>query len=152
MGVRKTLLLVEDNKQEEILTLRALQKHGVQADIVVCRDGTDALDWVFARGKYAERDRQIAPSVILLDLKLPKLDGHEVLAALRENPDTKQWPVVIMTTSKRESDVQKCYDHGANSYVQKPVNYKEFLQIIENIGTYWLKINENPPWPKENYL
>ena len=142
MNSYKVVLLIEDNVQDELLTVRSLQAQGIRHEIIVCRDGAEALEWLFAEGAYADRDPAIVPTVVLLDLKLPKLDGHQVLAAIRANQKTKRLPVVILTTSKEESDVAQSYDHGANSYVQKPVNFKEFSEAIKNLGVYWLLLNE----------
>ena len=140
----KTILLVEDNKQDELLTIRALQKHGIRHEIVVCRDGAEALDWLKARGQHSKRDLTLVPTVVLLDLKLPKIGGLEVLAAIRNDINTKKLPVVILTTSKEESDIAQSYDNGANSYVQKPVNFNEFSEAVKNLGQYWLRLNEPP--------
>ena len=147
MEQRKVVLLVEDNKQDEILTIRALKQHGLRTEIVVCRDGAEALDWMFAKGQFAFREASLVPAFVLLDLKLPKIDGHQVLSAIRQNPKTKRLPVVVLTTSKEESDVGKCYDCGANSYVQKPVNYNDFSAVIKSLGNYWLYTNEPPVLP-----
>jgi two-component system, response regulator len=140
----KTILLIEDNKQDEILTLKALKKHDLNHDIVICRDGAEALDWIFMRGQYATRNSAQVPTVTLLDLKLPKKDGHEVLAEMRSSPMTKKWPVVILTSSREESDLAKSYESGANSYVQKPVDFNAFSEAVRNLGVYWLFINIPP--------
>jgi two-component system response regulator len=144
MDKHNVILLVEDNKQDELLTIRALQKHGVRHTIVVCRDGAEALDWIFSKGVHFSRDPMLVPTVVLLDLKLPKVNGLEVLAAIRANSATRRLPVVILTTSKEEADIAQSYDFGANSYVQKPVNYHEFSEAIKNLGIYWLLVNEPP--------
>ncbi len=141
---RKVILLVEDNQQDELLTIRALRQHGLRNEIVVCRDGKEALDWIFVRGEHIGRDETVVPDVILLDLKLPKLDGHEVLAAIRADETTRRLPVVILTTSKEQSDIMRSYDIGANSYVQKPVSYDDFSEVVRQLGVYWLRTNEAP--------
>lgn len=144
MKSQKVILLVEDNKQDELLTIRALQKHGMRQEIIVCRDGAEALDWIFATGKHSGRNPATVPTVILLDLKLPKLNGHEVLAAVRRDPTTKHLPIVVLTTSREESDVCASYESGANSYVQKPVSFDEFSDVVKSLGHYWLNVNEPP--------
>jgi CheY-like chemotaxis protein len=143
MEEKKTILLVEDNLQDELLTIRALKQNGIRHDIVVCRDGLEALDWLLFRGDFKNRDQSQNPAVILLDLKLPKLDGHQVLSAIRADRQLKFLPVVILTTSKEESDVLKSYENGANSYIQKPVNFDDFSKAIRNLGIYWLLMNES---------
>ncbi len=140
----KLILLIEDNRQDELLTIRALRQNGIQHQILVCRDGVEALDWIFRRGSFRDRDRELVPTVTLLDLKLPRLDGHEVLAKMRAEATTKNWPVVVLTSSKEESDVDRSYENGANSYVQKPVNFAEFSEAIKNLGIYWLLTNHPP--------
>ena len=144
MEKKKIILLVEDNRQDEILTIRALRQHMVHNEIIVCRDGVEALDWIFVKGSHRYRDTNIVPDVILLDLKLPKVDGHEVLATIRGNEKTKRLPIVILTSSKEESDIVKSYDNGANSFVQKPVSYEDFSEIVRQLGVYWLFTNEPP--------
>jgi two-component system response regulator len=144
MEQRKVILLVEDNHQDELLTVRALKSHGLRNEIVICRDGVEAIDWLFEKGAHVGRDPSLVPDVILLDLKLPKLDGHEVLQEIRAHLRTKRIPVVILTTSKEESDIARSYDHGANSYVQKPVSFEAFSEIIQRLGIYWLRTNEPP--------
>lgn len=140
----KPILLVEDNEQDELLTIRALKQHNIHNEVVVTRDGPEALDWLFCRGAYAGRDTTIKPQVILLDLKLPKLNGLEVLKEIRENPATKRLPVVILTTSNEDTDILSGYDLGANSYVRKPVDFDQFAEAIKNLGLYWLVLNETP--------
>lgn len=144
MEKHKVILLVEDNKQDELLTVRAFKKNGIRHEIVVCRDGEQALDWLFVRGQYADRDPHVCPVVILLDLKMPKLSGHEVLAEIRKHPRTKRLPVVILTTSTEESDITASYDGGANSFVQKPIDFNDFSEAVKNLGVYWLLLNQPP--------
>ena len=148
METRKTVLLVEDSRQDELLMLRALSLHGLREDVVVCRDGAEALDWIFARGRFSTRDASVLPDVVFLDLKLPKIDGIEVLSVIRHHPPTRYLPVVILTTSREESDVAKSYAGGANSFVQKPISYDEFSELIKRLGVYWLMTNE-PPLPSQ---
>ncbi len=140
----KIVLLVEDNPDDEALTLRALHKHNMANEIVVARDGQEALDFLFGEGKYSDRDTSILPQVILLDLKLPKIDGLEVLARLRSNEQTRHVPVVILTSSNHEQDMVRCYDLGANSYVRKPVDFEQFIEAAHQLGLYWLVLNEAP--------
>jgi CheY-like chemotaxis protein len=144
MEQRKTILFVEDNKQDELLTMRALKQHHGRVEVAVCRDGAEALDWIFSRGQYANRDNTLVPNVILLDLKLPKVDGHQVLRTIRNDPRTKRLPVVILTTSKEASDLATSYDNGANSYVHKPVSFDDFSEVVKSLGVYWLDTNEPP--------
>lgn len=140
----KSILLVEDNPDDEALTLRALRKNNIINDIVVARDGAEALDYVFCTGKYASRDVNELPILILLDLKLPKVDGLEVLYRLRENVKTKVLPVVVLTSSSEEQDIMKSYLFGANSYVRKPVEFEQFIKAVGMLGIYWLLLNESP--------
>lgn len=144
MTKTQIILLVEDNPDDEILTLRALKKHNLGNDVVVARDGVEALDFLFASGSYADREPAKMPAVVLLDLKLPRLDGLEVLKRMREDRRTKRLPVVILTTSAEQADMLKGYDLGANSYVRKPVDFAEFIAAIGNLGLYWLVLNETP--------
>ena len=139
------ILLIEDSLSDEKLTLLAFQKSRVSADVVVVRDGAEALDWLFARGAHADRDASQLPQVVLLDLKLPKVTGLEVLRAVRDNPRTKRLPVVLLTSSKEEQDVIAGYDLGANSYVRKPVDFGDFAEAIRQLGLYWLVLNETAP-------
>jgi two-component system response regulator len=141
----KTILLVEDDPNDEALTLRAFAKNGITNDIVVVRDGAEALDWLFVRGSHAGRDPLHVPQVVLLDLNLPKISGLEVLRALRADPRTKRLPVVLLTSSKEERDVIGAYDLGANSYVRKPVGFTEFTEAMRQLGLYWLVLNEPDP-------
>jgi two-component system response regulator len=141
----KMILIVEDNSDDEALTIRALKKNNIGNRLVVVRDGAEALDYLFCTGIYSERDPRDLPQVILLDLKLPKVDGLEVLKGIRADPRTSLLPVVILTSSKEEQDVLQSYKNGANSYVRKPVNFNEFLEAARQIGLYWLILNEVPP-------
>ena len=141
----KMILLVEDNPDDEALTLRALKKNNIGNELVVVRDGAEALDFIFCQGAYADRNPRDMPEVILLDLKLPKIDGLEVLRRIRANENTKLLPVVILTSSKEEQDRLKGYSLGANSYVQKPVDFDQFIGAVRQLGLYWLVLNEAPP-------
>lgn len=141
----KMILLVEDNADDEALTLRALNKNRVANSVVVVRDGAEALDFLFCKGAYADRDPLDMPQVTLLDLKLPKVDGLEVLRQMRNDPRTKTLPVVILTSSKEEQDLVAAYTNGANSYVRKPVDFNQFADSIKQLGMYWLILNEVPP-------
>jgi two-component system response regulator len=139
------ILLVEDNKDDEDLTLRAFAKNNVSNEIKVTRDGAEALDFLFGTGAHAGRDLTVMPSVILLDLKLPKIDGLEVLRRIRSEPTTKLLPVVVLTSSKEEQDLVRSYSLGANSYVRKPVDFNEFVVAVTQLGCYWLLLNEITP-------
>ena len=141
----KIILLVEDNPDDETLTLRALKKNNIKNKVIVVRDGVEALDYLFCRGEYADRDPGLPPQVVLLDLKLPKLDGLEVLRQIRANEQTKLQPVVILTSSKEDQDLINGYKLGVNSYVRKPVNFEDFSEAIRQLGLYWLILNEIPP-------
>lgn len=140
----KILLLVEDNPDDEALTLRALKKHNLANRIVVARDGQEALDFLFGDGKFSGRDTSELPQIILLDLKLPKLNGLEVLEAMRANHQTRNIPVVVLTSSNEERDILRSYDLGANSYVRKPVDFEQFFEAARQLGLYWLVLNEVP--------
>lgn len=140
----KILLLVEDNPDDEALTLRALRKYNLANEVVVARDGQEALDYLFGDGEFSGRDTSQLPQVILLDLKLPKVDGLQVLERLRAHPQTRRVPVVVLTSSNEESDLIRSYDLGANSYVRKPVDFEEFLEAARQLGLYWLVLNEVP--------
>lgn len=141
----KIILLVEDNSDDEALTLRALKKNNITNEVVVARDGVEALDYLFGTGQYASRDLNAMPQVVLLDLKLPKVDGFEVLRQLRANERTKLLPVVILTTSNEESDRINGYGLGANSFVRKPVEFDRFIDAVRQLGLYWLILNEPVP-------
>jgi len=141
----KTILLVEDNADDEALTLRALKKSNILNEVAVARDGAEALDYLFAAGAYAGRSASNLPQVVLLDLKLPKVDGLEVLRRLRSDERTKLLPVVILTSSKEETDIINGYEFGCNSYVRKPVDFVEFAESVRQLGLYWLVLNEQPP-------
>lgn len=141
----KTILLVEDNPDDVKLTLRAFKHNNMLNPIIVARDGVEALDFLFARGAYAERAGKPLPTLIVLDLKLPRLDGLAVLKAIRADEQTRLIPVVIMTSSKEEQDLIQGYSLGANSYVRKPVNFAEFMEAVRVLGIYWLMTNEPPP-------
>lgn len=141
----KIILLVEDNPDDEALTLRALKKNNIQNRVVVARDGAEALDYFFGTGAYAGRDMSVMPTVTLLDLKLPKVDGLEVLRRLRGDERTRNLPVVILTSSKEEQDLLNGYKLGANSYIRKPVDFNQFTESVRQLGLYWLVLNEPPP-------
>ncbi len=141
----KTILLVEDNPDDVALTLRALEKHNIKNKVTVARDGAEALDYLFATGAYSDRDTSVMPAVIILDLKLPKVDGLTVLERMRADERTMLLPVVILTSSKEEQDMVNSYRLGANSYVQKPVDFTQFIEAARQLGLYWLVINEPPP-------
>ena len=138
------VLLIEDNPDDEELMLSAIRENRVSARVVTVRDGQEALDWLFGEGNYGHRDTAVQPRVILLDLKLPKRSGHEVLACIRTDPRTKHVPVVVLTSSNAESDKVRAYDLAANSYVVKPVNFDSFLSVASDLGRYWLTVNETP--------
>jgi two-component system response regulator len=141
----KTILLVEDNPDDEALTLRALQKNNIKNEVVVAHDGAEALEYLFGTGKYAGRNTNLTPQVVLLDLKLPKVEGLEVLRRVRADQRTKLLPVVILTSSNEEQDRIDGYGLGANSYVRKPVDFSQFLEAARQLGLYWLILNETPP-------
>jgi two-component system, response regulator len=143
--VDKTILLVEDNADDEELAIRALKKNNVTNNLVVARDGVEALDFLFGTGAYAGRDTAALPGLVLLDLKLPKIDGLEVLRRIRANERTRRMPVTVLTSSKEEQDVIKSYDLGANSYIRKPVDFNQFTDAVRQLGLYWLMLNEVPP-------
>jgi len=144
----KVILLVEDNPDDEALTLRALRKNNIMNEVVVARDGAEALDYLFAMNKYAGRDVADWPSVVLLDLKLPKVSGLEVLRKIRSDERMRSMAVVILTSSKEEQDVAESYDLGVNSYVRKPVDFAKFVEAVKQIGLYWLLLNEPPIPPR----
>ena len=141
----RVILLVEDNPSDEELTLRALKKSNILNPVVVVRDGAEALDWLFRRGAHATRPADETPQVILLDLKLPKIDGLEVLKQMRADERTKRLPVVVLTSSIQEQDVVASYGLGANSYVRKPVDFTQFVEAVRQLGLYWLVLNQPLP-------
>ncbi len=145
---RKNILLVEDNPDDVLLTRRALQKNNILNELVVAEDGVEALDYLFGQGKYAGRDVRIQPQVILLDIKLPRMDGIEVLRRIRANESTRLLPVVMLTSSSEERDRLETYSLGANSYIRKPVDFHQFIDAVRQLGLYWLVLNESPPLPK----
>jgi CheY-like chemotaxis protein len=141
----KIILLVEDNPSDVLLTKRALKKNKIANKLVVAEDGREALDYLLCSGKYAGRDVRDLPAVVLLDLKLPLIDGLEVLKEIRSNEFTKLLPVVILTSSDQEKDIIISYKLGANSYIRKPVDFKQFTEAVRTLGMYWLLLNEVPP-------
>jgi CheY-like chemotaxis protein len=141
----KIILLVEDNPDDEALTLRALKKNNILNDVIVAHDGVEALDYLFGTGPHNGRDPRILPQVMLLDLKLPKVDGLEVLRRVRADERTRLLPVVVLTSSKEEQDLLQSYSLGANSYVRKPVDFSQFTEAVRQLGLYWLVLNEMPP-------
>lgn len=141
----KTILLVEDNPDDEELTTRALRKANIVNDIVVARDGREALDFLFCEGEYTDRDASMMPAIILLDLKLPKLSGLDVLKRMRSEASTKLIPVVVLTSSSEDEDMLNSYESGANSYVRKPVAFSEFADVVAQLGMYWMLLNQQPP-------
>jgi len=140
----KTILLVEDNPDDEALTLRALKRNNILNEVVVARDGAEALDYLFARGVHSGRDPERLPEVTLLDLKLPKIDGLEVLRKIRADERTRRLAVVILTSSNEEKDIIAGYDLGANSYIRKPVDFNQFMEAVRQLGMYWLVLNVSP--------
>ena len=142
---KRNILLVEDNPDDVELTIRAFKKNNLLNEIVVAGDGVEALDYLYARGKYSGRDTSNMPAVVLLDLKLPKMNGLEVLKHMRGDELTKLIPVVILTSSKEEQDMINGYKLGANSYIRKPVDFTRFIDAIQQLGVYWLLVNEPPP-------
>ena len=141
----EVILLVEDNPDDEALTILALQRNNITNDVIVARDGVEALDYLFATGPHSGRDVNILPQLVLLDLKLPKADGHEVLRRIRADERTKRLPVVVLTSSKEDQDPIDSYNLGANSYIQKPVDFTQFTEAVRQLGLYWLVLNEPPP-------
>jgi two-component system response regulator len=145
MNREKTILLVEDTDDDIALAQRALKKSRILNEVVIARDGAQALEYMLGEGAYAGRDPSMVPAVILLDLKLPKIDGIEVLRRLRADERFKYVPVVILTSSKEQEDLVKGYQSGANSYIRKPVDFEQFAQAVQQLGMYWLLLNEQPP-------
>lgn len=141
----KIILLVEDNPDDELLTVHALKENNITNEIIIARDGVEALDYLFCTGKYATRDAMLLPQLILLDLKLPKLDGLQVLKRIREDVRTRHLPVVVLTSSKEDQDIVDSYNLGANSYVPKPVDFDEFTDAAKQLGMYWLILNRTIP-------
>ena len=140
----KTILLVEDNPDDVTLTLRALKKNNLLNEVIVARDGVEALDFLFCEGNYANRAPEHLPELILLDLKLPKVDGLEVHKRIRANGRTKLLPVVILTSSNEQSDIISGYELGVNSYIRKPVDFEQFIEAVRQLGLYWLVLNQAP--------
>jgi len=141
----KTILLVEDNPDDEALALRAFGRMETGNQIVVAHDGVEAVDYLFGGGEYQDRDVHMTPAVVLLDLKLPRLDGFAVLSRIRAHDLTRLLPVVMLSSSTEERDIVRSYSLGANSYIRKPVDYDKFMQAAETIGFYWFDLNEAPP-------
>jgi two-component system response regulator len=139
------ILLVEDNPRDAELTIRALKKRNLANQLFVAEDGAEALDFIFCRGAYAQRDMLEPPKIVLLDLKLPKVNGLEVLRAIKADERTRTIPVVILTSSREDPDIKAAYDLGANSYVVKPVDFDAFLEAMSHVGFYWLLVNQPPP-------
>jgi CheY-like chemotaxis protein len=152
MAELKPILLVEDSPKDLELTLAALEQSQLANEIIICRDGAEALDFLYRRGAYADRDGR-DPAVVLLDLKLPKVDGLEVLAKVKSDPQMRPMPVVMLTSSREESDLVRSYELGVNAFVVKPVGFKEFFEAIQDLGVFWAVLNEPPPrtglggWP-----
>lgn len=144
MADLKPILLVEDNPNDIELTLAALEKSQLANEIMICRDGAEALDFLYRRGAHAGRDAR-DPAVVLLDLKLPKVDGLEVLAQIKGDPKTRAIPIVMLTSSREESDLVRSYDLGVNAFVVKPVGFKQFFEAIQDVGVFWAVLNEPPP-------
>ncbi len=139
------ILLVEDNPDDEALTLRALEKNHIAKEVVVARDGVEALEWLFGEGAHTGRDTEIQPQVVLLDLNMPRLSGLEVIRRIRADARTTGVPIVILTSSKQDEDIVNSYALGANSYVRKPVDFGEFVEAVKKLGMYWLLLNEVAP-------
>jgi two-component system, response regulator len=145
---QSVILLVEDNPDDEALTLRALKKNNIRNEVVIARNGVEAVDYLFGTGAHVGRDLSVMPQVILLDLKLPKMDGFEVLERIRSSESTQYLPVVILTTSSEDHDRIRGYDLGANSFVRKPVEFDKFIEAVRQLGLYWLILNETAPVPR----
>jgi two-component system, response regulator len=148
--VERTILLIEDNPDDIDLTIRALKKNKIENQVVVMTDGAVAVDYLFNQGAYSNAEETVMPSVILLDLKLPKMSGLEVLQNIRSHPRTKLVPVVILTSSREDRDLLIGYSLGTNSYIRKPIDFNQFMYTVEQLGSYWLVINELPPISGEN--
>lgn len=148
MNKTPVILLVEDNPADVKLTQRALSKSNIANEIIVAHDGQEALDYLFGAGAHAERDVVQMPAIVLLDLKLPRVDGLEVLRQVRANERTRLLPVIILTSSREEQDVVRSYSLGANSYIRKPVDFDQFVEAARQLGIYWLVLNEPPPYPR----
>jgi len=146
----RTILLVEDNPGDEALTMRALKKNNIRNEVVVARDGVEALDYLFGTGAFAGRDPLHLPELVLLDLKLPKVDGLEVLRSIRSDERTRLLPVIMLTSSLEDRDVVESYANGCNSYVRKPIDFTEFTEAVRQLGLYWLVINVGAPKPRNN--
>ncbi len=142
MIMEKIILLVEDNPDDQLLTIRALKKNNLVNEVVLAADGQEALDYLFAEGIHQDRDASHQPEVVLLDLKLPKIDGLEVLKRMQADERTRRIPVVVLTSSDEEMDILASYDNGANSYIRKPVDFKEFTEAVHHLGLYWLLLNK----------
>jgi len=138
------ILLVEDNQEDAELTLRALRKHNLANRVKVIPDGEEAMDYIFAEGEYADREMSYKPRVIFLDLKLPKVSGNEILKRIKSDERTKQIPVVVLTSSREEKDLEECYENGANSFIVKPVDFDKFFNSVVELGLYWMVLNEPP--------
>ena len=141
----KLILLVEDNRNDEMLLLRALKKNSIANRVIVARNGVEALDYLFSTGAYEGDQAEVLPHLILLDLKLPKINGHEVLRRMRGDKRTKYIPVVVLTSSTEEQDIVSSYDLGANGFVQKPINFNEFVEVANQLGVFWLSVNRTVP-------
>ena len=141
--ITKRILLIDDSEDDILLTLRSFKKNKIPVDIDLARDGVEVLEYLFGKGEDREEQPRELPALILLDIKLPRLSGLEVLAEIRKNPKTKLIPVVILTTSKEESDIIRSYHLGANSYIRKPVNFDEFTEVVKQLGLYWLLLNQS---------
>jgi len=138
------ILIVEDNPNDAEMALRALKKNNLTNNVLVVGDGEEALDFIFAKGKFAGREKKTRPKIILLDLKLPKVDGLEVLKEIKSNPETKIIPVIVLTSSKEETDIMRSYLLGVNSYIVKPVDFDKFVDAVRDLGLYWLLLNQQP--------
>jgi two-component system response regulator len=148
--MNKVILLVEDNASDEKLTVLAFKKSGMSNEVVVMRDGAAALDYIFGTGQHAGRDASVLPTVVLLDLKLPRIDGLEVLRRIRADERTKLVPVIVLTASKEDEDVLRSYTLGANAYVRKPVEFVAFVEAAKTLGLFWLLLNEPAPTPRRD--